>query len=331
MPTAFGFRYDKMTNDSVKDEYMYRCLVNLMIKVIMMNERKKRLIEEATRLFGQKGYHATSIQDIVERSGMAKGSFYNHFSSKEELVLSIIKYHHRVLMENMTTVDPFLNERETFMQQLQVQLYYVYEHKDLIQMQLQERTLPMNEEIHQLLFKVRAQSLNWLCKRLIAVYGEHISPYALDCVTLLSGMMKEYLFYVVFDQKQLAPEDIVMFLMRRLDAIVESFTPGEEPLLHEDMMADFVYAEVSEKQEQQQQLLSTISCMRNILQDIEMNKKQRDGMLSSLDALENEFANLQQEPREYIVQGLLLYMKQPNIPELNPHLQTISQLLEANI
>lgn len=43
----------------------------------------------AIKLFNQKGYHATSVQDIADEVGLQKGSLYHYISSKEELLLQI--------------------------------------------------------------------------------------------------------------------------------------------------------------------------------------------------------------------------------------------------
>jgi len=43
----------------------------------------------AVKLFNQKGYHSTSVQDIADEVGLQKGSLYHYISSKEELLLQI--------------------------------------------------------------------------------------------------------------------------------------------------------------------------------------------------------------------------------------------------
>lgn len=45
----------------------------------------------AQELFGAKGFHATTVNEITQRAGYAKGSFYRHWASKDELMLQIIK------------------------------------------------------------------------------------------------------------------------------------------------------------------------------------------------------------------------------------------------
>ena len=47
---------------------------------------KKRLMETATALFREKGFQNVTVDEIIEKAGSSKGGFYNHFSSKEELL-----------------------------------------------------------------------------------------------------------------------------------------------------------------------------------------------------------------------------------------------------
>jgi len=55
-------------------------------------EHSKRLIAtKAKELFCQKGYAATSMEDIRTATGMSKGSIYYHFKSKETLFLHLIE------------------------------------------------------------------------------------------------------------------------------------------------------------------------------------------------------------------------------------------------
>ncbi|WP_431906809.1 TetR/AcrR family transcriptional regulator [Amycolatopsis thermoflava] len=56
-----------------------------------------RLQEAGTRLFYNKGFHATSVRDITEACGLTPGALYNHFGSKEELLYSIIMDGHAAL------------------------------------------------------------------------------------------------------------------------------------------------------------------------------------------------------------------------------------------
>ena len=48
-------------------------------------ETERRILEVSRRLFTEKGYEHTTIQDIVDALGMSKGAIYHHFKSKEDI------------------------------------------------------------------------------------------------------------------------------------------------------------------------------------------------------------------------------------------------------
>ncbi len=48
-------------------------------------QTRQRIVAEAASLFNRRGYHGSSLQDLMEATGLEKGGIYRHFSSKEEL------------------------------------------------------------------------------------------------------------------------------------------------------------------------------------------------------------------------------------------------------
>lgn len=61
---------------------------------------RDRLLETAARLFYEKGYTATGINEIIKQAGICKASFYHHFKTKEDLlVVSLEQRHDRMMSE----------------------------------------------------------------------------------------------------------------------------------------------------------------------------------------------------------------------------------------
>jgi len=52
--------------------------------------KKDRLIQASIKLFAQQGYHNTTVAEIADEAGVAKGTVYWYFNSKEELFWGII-------------------------------------------------------------------------------------------------------------------------------------------------------------------------------------------------------------------------------------------------
>ncbi|MDP4162361.1 MAG: TetR/AcrR family transcriptional regulator [Bacillota bacterium] len=65
-------------------------------------ERKRESIMEiALKCFGEKGYHLTTMDDIVAYSNMSKGLIYNYFKSKEDLYISLMDERSKRTLENI--------------------------------------------------------------------------------------------------------------------------------------------------------------------------------------------------------------------------------------
>ncbi len=52
---------------------------------------REQLLEAGLQTLHQKGFNATSVQDITDAAGAPKGSFYNHFESKEALAIEALQ------------------------------------------------------------------------------------------------------------------------------------------------------------------------------------------------------------------------------------------------
>lgn len=54
-------------------------------------ETKSRIRQAGFELFHQRGYHSTSMNDIVENTGVKKGNLYFHYGSKEDLAIEVLR------------------------------------------------------------------------------------------------------------------------------------------------------------------------------------------------------------------------------------------------
>ena len=57
----------------------------------MAGDTKERILETALELFAQSGYLGTSMSDIAEKLGITKGALYKHYTSKQEILDSIVE------------------------------------------------------------------------------------------------------------------------------------------------------------------------------------------------------------------------------------------------
>lgn len=58
---------------------------------------EERILNTASRLIWERGYHATGVNAILEAAGATSGSFYHFFESKDDLLLRILERYRRLL------------------------------------------------------------------------------------------------------------------------------------------------------------------------------------------------------------------------------------------
>jgi len=66
-------------------------------------------LETAARLFHQQGYYQTGINQIIEEAGVARGSLYLHFPSKEDLCMAYLDFKHASWFADITS---FISQHE---------------------------------------------------------------------------------------------------------------------------------------------------------------------------------------------------------------------------
>ncbi|MBP2643103.1 MAG: transcriptional regulator, TetR family [Firmicutes bacterium] len=66
--------------------------------------RINEILDAADYLFFTKGYHATTINDIAKRMGVAQGMLYYYFKSKEEVLESLLDRHASVLISEIQNI-----------------------------------------------------------------------------------------------------------------------------------------------------------------------------------------------------------------------------------
>ncbi|MBQ9267507.1 MAG: TetR/AcrR family transcriptional regulator [Clostridia bacterium] len=94
-----------------------------------MNRTKRKIFEAAMKLFAEKGYDATSVEEITATVGVAKGTLYYHFSSKEEIYSFLIEEGMKLLNNSIEIkteklTDPIMKLRAVIIIQLKVIMKY---------------------------------------------------------------------------------------------------------------------------------------------------------------------------------------------------------------
>ncbi len=64
-------------------------------------DKRKRILKSAERIFAKRGFHLARVADIAREAGVAEGTIYIYFDSKEHLILSVFKEKLEEWMESL--------------------------------------------------------------------------------------------------------------------------------------------------------------------------------------------------------------------------------------
>jgi len=60
------------------------------IRQQLIEARRNQILDAATQVFAEKGFHRTTTREIAQTAGVAEGTIYNYFSNKSDLVIGIM-------------------------------------------------------------------------------------------------------------------------------------------------------------------------------------------------------------------------------------------------
>jgi AcrR family transcriptional regulator len=103
-------------------------------------ERAEEVYTAALRLFREKGYHATSMQDIAAAVGLYKGSLYHYIGGKEELLVQVFERAMGGLLADIERVaaDPTLSPTEQMRRVIGLHISAVADNLDALTVYLHE-------------------------------------------------------------------------------------------------------------------------------------------------------------------------------------------------
>ncbi|CAH0294708.1 TetR/AcrR family transcriptional regulator [Priestia megaterium] len=275
-----------------------------------MNQKQLDILGHTHQLFMEKGYVDTSVQDILERSGISKGTFYKYFSSKSELLLSLLSslQESLILQREKVAIEYKGDNQKVFEEQIIFMLNFAEQNKipEMI-----ESTLILNEiKTFQYIEELKTATFNWIYERLQQIFPSKTFPYLFDGAVLLEGMLNNIFKMNKALNYPLPIEQIVRYCMKRIEEIVIEVAEQKEQLFNPS-----VYSAVfNEKTESHfsTELTRVTAKLKRVIENKLTNEEEQKKSLEFVTFISDELLQNDTEPRTFIIQSSLLSLEKIN-------------------
>ncbi|MFB5197306.1 TetR/AcrR family transcriptional regulator [Neobacillus sp. KR4-4] len=294
-----------------------------------MNDRKLHVVNMAHQLFIEKGFQATSIQDILDYSGISKGTFYNYFSSKSELLIAIYKTIYKKLEKdrNDLLIGQNPSSIEIFIKQVELQMISNRKNKLLA---LYEEVLASNDaDLKQYIKRARLNSLRWYYNRFIDIFGEDKKPFLLDCAIMFQGIIQYNIQY-----NRLAHESgekvssVVRYCVARMVKMVDEVAESGDQLIEPKTLEKWVPDCPKNNHEILTQLTKLALTIRASITKSIKDLSEQNKYHELLDFIQEEIIHTR-SPRKFLIQSALLSLKQNPASLWKKELEQLNELIEA--
>ncbi|WP_431802864.1 TetR/AcrR family transcriptional regulator [Halobacillus andaensis] len=267
-----------------------------------MEDKKITIIEQAIKLFAQKGFSTTSVQEIANECSISKGAFYLHFKSKDELLLAIFTHYSKEIEQKTDEIQVMdLDPRTKFIKQLTVTYQEIIKHRDFIIMQIREQAIPFNEDIEAFVRHMRFQSYFFYKRSLLAIYGKKIDHTIWEVTLLMQGMFKAYMDLIILEGVDFDIEKLCESILKRADYLVEGFNQTcDQPVITDELMNTVIPNDFHYNQ------------LDNIVRTLEEVKEKAEGDIEvTITVLLEEIQKT--EPRSAVIKGMLSNLEENDL------------------
>lgn len=246
---------------------------------------------------------------MVDAAGISKGTFYNYFTSKEELAIVIFKQEYSVLHQRLEyTMALDGTKKDKFTECLKIIIHFYTENGEILNITFSQTMI--DDDFNAFLQNVRLKNMEWVKNQLLDVYGKETEPYINDITMLLSGMAAMYVF--ASGSKNVNSgliERAIPYVVRRLDALVKDILESGEIVFTEADTENLVPDQTMIRKKRLAKLREALEELNIGIDSADIADSDKWQYKESMNALVGEINN-NEAPRDFMVQGTLLYLKQ---------------------
>jgi len=299
--------------------------------VIIMNNRKQQVVKNAHHLFVEKGFQATSIQDIIDYSGISKGTFYNYFSSKNELLIAVFTWLHTTIEQerNQLLVGKSLTDVDVFVKQIDAQMKNHHKHKFFTL--LEEVFVSNDPDLKAYIKNTQFIEVNWVYKRFIDLFGQEKKPYLLDCAIMFLGMLHRNFHYnFMVNGTNTDPHEIISYSVKRLLPLVEEVANSGDILLDPQTIKEWLPSCPNTKNQIEQDISAALIDFKKQVHKQFTDEFERQKCTELISFIEEELFK-QPNPRKFVVDSALHSLKQLSVNNSKTTLEELQTMIDQYV
>lgn len=294
-----------------------------------MNNRRQNVIDTAHKLFIDKGYQATSIQDILDGSGISKGTFYNYFPSKGDLFIAIfrsvytkIRHDREKLLFGQDSADI-----EIFIQQLELQMTVNKQSKLLIL--IEEVRVSNDDELKQFINQTLLLSIRWMYTRFLDIFGESKKPYLLDSVIIFHAMMTHMNHFSYRANPVGTPEiQLIRYCMNRIVHLVNELAESGEQILDPELMDTWFPNFKNHLEPCHNDLLNSTTELKKAINKAFPCGEERTRAMELVDFIQDELMQ-SDKPRKFLIESLLNTLRTQYAAQVQAYIETFEESINS--
>lgn len=279
-----------------------------------MNKKKRHVIDKAHELFIEQGYHATSIQDILNRSGISKGSFYNYFSSKGELFKAVFNLiqENAQLERDKLLIGEDIKDMNIFKEQISIMIEMNKRNK--INQLIDDVLVSNDPELFKYIKQFKSYFLHWVYERFIDIFPRNKEVYLVDCAVIFTGIMQNILYTSRALKTTINVEQMVDYTMDRMITILEDISTEDVHLFESEKLNALLPQTEFNNFFNNDFSVATLNLKKIIEKSFSVEEPKIKTCLNLLYFIQEEMLN-NKEPRKFLIESALSTLK--NSDEFN--------------
>lgn len=260
-----------------------------------MDIKKQQILETALKLFLEKGYSKTSMQDIAVRSNISKATLYKFFDSKEGIGLLAAFYLTEQMREKTETImeQQDLSPRELLKASILIRMENFSERNGFIDELIMSFTPEQMEKCLPAMNRNRFHLFELFLKVIMKSFQVEDEGLAAELTINFNGLMREVSIVIKDDIVKFNEESMADFIADSLEAILEK-RGGKKRLITKQHLMKIRNA-VEDEERQLRPLFQKkrlVENLRSVLEDYEKNGrraklKEAEHLLAELRILED--------------------------------------------